>query len=521
MVSTARREFQRGLVTGAPAEPVRRTWAEVHGQALAVGGGLVAAGLRPGEAVGVLAAEPAAIAPLAQGIWLGGGSVTMLHQPTARTDLAAWAADTVRTLGMIEAATVVLDATFAALAQPLRDNGIRVLDVADLLRGEPLAQPVPRAEGDTALLQLTSGSTAAPKAVVISHGNLYANVTAMAQASQLDPATDVMVSWLPLFHDMGMIGFLTVPMAVGMELVKITPVDFLRAPLVWPELITTYRGTITASPNFGYAVFARQLSKVADEDRFDLSRLRIALSGAEPIDPGVVHAFTSEGARFGMPAECVLCAYGMAEATLAVSFAPLGIGLDVDEVRGFPKLGPPLPGLEVRAVGEHGEVLPDHGIGELQVRGDAVTVGYLTVDGPVATQDAEGWLATGDEGYLINGQVVVCGRRKDVIILGGRNIYPTDVERAACAAPDVRAGNAVAVRWDGNGRERLAVVVESRRAGDTDAERAIRKNVAAEVVHSLGVRPSTVVVLPPGGLPKTPSGKLRRAEVRDKLAEWV
>ncbi|MCO1577140.1 fatty acyl-AMP ligase [Crossiella sp. SN42] len=520
MVATAAAETQRGITTGAPQEPIRRTWAEVHQQARRIAGALLAAGVAPRDAVGVLAADPGLIAQTVQGIWLSGASVTMLHQPTPRTDLVAWAADTVRTLGMISARTVVLDETFAALAEPLRDNGIRVLPVVELALGAP-AEPVLVGEEDAALLQLTSGSTAEPKAVVISHANLIANIRAMHTAAQLAPETDVMVSWLPLFHDMGMVGFLTVPMTVGMELVKITPVDFLRSPLVWPELITTYRGTITAAPNFGYAVFARQLSKVDDQDRFDLSRLRIALSGAEPIDPGVMHEFTKQGGRFGMRPECVLCAYGMAEATLAVSFAPLETGVAVDEVRGFPLLGPPLPGLEVRAVGEDGRVLPEHEIGELQVRGDAVTAGYLTVDGPLATQDAEGWLATGDEGYLAGGQVVVCGRRKDVIILGGRNIYPTDVERAACAVKDVRAGNAVAVRWAGNGRERLAVVVESRKAGEAEVERRIRKDVAAEVVHALGVRPNAVVVLPPGELPKTPSGKLRRSEVRERLAEWL
>ncbi|MBB4674183.1 fatty acyl-AMP ligase [Crossiella cryophila] len=520
MVATAGNPVRRGITTGAPQEPIRRTWSEVHLQARRIAGALLAAGVSPRDSVGVLAADPGLIAPAVQGIWLAGASVTMLHQPTPRTDLVAWAGDTVRTLRMISSVTVVLDETFAALAEPLRDKGIRVLPVLELTGGAP-AEPVHSDEDDPALLQLTSGSTAEPKAVVISHGNLIANIEAMTIAAELAPETDVMVSWLPLFHDMGMVGFLTVPMTVGMELVKITPVEFLRSPLSWPELITTYRGTITAAPNFGYAVFARQLSKVDDESRFDLSRLRIALSGAEPIDPAVTRGFTEQGARFGMPAECVLCAYGMAEATLAVSFAPLRTGLVLDEVRGFPLLGPPLPGLEVRAIGAAGEVLPEHEIGELQVRGAAVTAGYLTVDGPLATQDEQGWLSTGDEGYLAGGQVVVCGRRKDVIILGGRNIYPTDVERAACAAPDVRPGNAVAVRWDGNGRERLAVVVESRRAGEAEAVRLIRKNVAAEVVHALGVRPNAVVVLPPGELPKTPSGKLRRTEVRERLGEWL
>jgi fatty-acyl-CoA synthase len=235
----------------------------------------------------------------------------------------------------------------------------------------------------------------------------------------------------------------------------------------------------------------------------------------------------------------MLCAYGMAEATLAVSFAPVGAGLQVDEVdaeqlesgrravppstvdktRSFPLLGRPLPGLEIRVVDDADAVLPARGVGRLQLRGAAVTPGYLTTDGPVPTQEADGWLDTGDEGYLTeDGEVVVCGRRKDVIIMGGRNIYPTDIERAASTVDGVRAGNVVAIRLDaGKRRESFAVAVESRLAGDEDAAHAIRRQVVSRVVDAVGIRPLEVLVLPPGGLPKTPSGKLRRAATADLL----
>jgi fatty-acyl-CoA synthase len=192
-------------------------------------------------------------------------------------------------------------------------------------------------------------------------------------------------------------------------------------------------------------------------------------------------------------------------------------------VRRFPLLGPPLPGLEARVLDDQGRVLGDREVGTIQLRGEAVTPGYLTVHGPVATQDEDGWLDTGDQGYLAGGIVVVCGRLKDVIIMGGRNIYPTDIERAAAEADGVRAGNVVAVRLDaGSGvgsskRESFVVVVESRRAGDAEAEEMIRKEVTARVVSSVGVRPARVVVLAPASLPKTPSGKLRRAATRELL----
>jgi fatty-acyl-CoA synthase len=537
----------RGMTTGEPKNPVRHTWPEVHATARRMaaalrGGTPDIPALEHGAAVGVLAGEPVSIAPMAQAVWLCGGSVTMLHQPTARTDLATWAEDTVSVLRMIDAGLVLLGAPFDALAPVLTERGIPFRNLDTLADGRDDLEPdaAVAAEDDTALLQLTSGSTAEPKAVRITHRNLFANLCGMVEASKLDIERDVMVSWLPLFHDMGMVGFLTVPMTTGLELVTVTPADFLTRPLLWAELISKYGGTVTAAPNFAYAVLGRQLTR-ADEGSLDLSTLRIALNGAEPIDPDAVESFTSAGAKFGLRPESVLAAYGMAETALGVSFAPVETGLEVDHIdadqleshrravpagdrpsRRFPRLGPPLPGIEARVVGDDGQVLGEREVGVLQLRGDSVTPGYLTVGGPVATQDADGWLDTGDEGYLADGDVVVCGRRKDVIIMGGRNIYPTDIERAAATADDVRAGNTVAVRVlaggeGGRHRESFTVAVESRKAGDPEAEQLIRKDVISRVVSAVGVRPAEVVVLGPGTLPKTPSGKLRRAATADLL----
>ncbi|HVE97377.1 MAG TPA: fatty acyl-AMP ligase [Pseudonocardiaceae bacterium] len=536
----------RGITIGEPTQPRRLTWTQVHGKALRAAGtltGSAAPAVQHGDAVAVLAADPALIAPAVQGVWLAGGSVTMLHQPTPRADLAAWAADTVQVLGMIGAKLVLLGPPFDQLAPVLDQRGIGYLMLADL--DDPAAgalpAPVPVGEDDTALLQLTSGSSADPKAVRITHGNLYANMTAMAQAAALDPASDVMISWLPLFHDMGMVGFLTVPMALGLELVKATPSDFMSRPLLWAELISRHRGTITAAPNFAYGLLARRLAG-ADE-HFDLSSLRLALNGAEPIEPAAVRAFTDAGARFGLSQGCMVCAYGMAEATVGVSFAPLEIGMQVDtvdaealearrravpaepsdrQVRAFPRLGPPLPGLEAQVVADDGHPLSEREVGRIRLRGESVTREYLTVEGARSTQDPDGWLDTGDEGYLADDEVVICGRRKDVIIMGGRNIYPTDIERAAGLVDGVRPGNVAAVRIDaGARRESFAVAVESHRAGDTEAERILRKEITSRVVDAVGLRPGAVVVLPPATLPKTPSGKLRRAAVRDRIADYL
>lgn len=548
MVATATARQQHGMITGAPDEPVRRSWAQVHERARAVAGSLVADDVRPGSAVAVLAAAPELIAPSVQGVWLASGSVTMLHQPTPRTDLAEWAADTVRILGMIGSRLVLLGEPFEDLAPVLDEYGIGYRMITDLLDGQPLAEPVAADEGATALLQLTSGSTADPKAVRISHANLISNVTAMIERAELDPAEDVMVSWLPTFHDMGMVGFLTVPMTFGIELVKSTPAEFLTRPLIWPELISRYGGVATAAPNFAYAIVGRRMAGVEDDSAYDLSSLRIALNGAEPIDEQAVAGFVEAGGRFGMPAGAVFPAYGMAEATLAVSFAPVLGGLDVDvveagaleadnsavpvaaddprrgtdEVRSFAKLGAVLPGLTARIVDDKGRSLPERHVGEIKLRGEAVTTEYLTMDGPLSTLDDEGWLPTGDIGYLVDGQIVICGRRKDVIIMGGRNIYPTDIERAAASVQGVRPGNAVAVRIDaGTRRERFAVVLESSIAGDDAAEEELVKQVTARVRSAVQLRPYSVVVLSPGNLPKTPSGKVKRASTAETYAERI
>jgi fatty-acyl-CoA synthase len=466
----------------------------------------------------------------------------MLHQPTPRSDLAMWAEDTLRVLNMIGSKLVLLGAPFDQLAPVLDEHGIGYVLVTDLAAGTPLDAVVEVDESAPALLQLTSGSTADPKAVRITHGNLLSNITDMADKAELDPSSDIMVSWLPMFHDMGMVGFYTTPMTMGIELVKVTPVDFLTGPLLWAELISKYKATITAAPNFAYALLGRRLSGVDEDDAYDLSSMRLALNGAEPIDEKAVKSFTDNSARFGLHAECVFPAYGMAEGTLAISFPPVFTGLRLDyidasaleadqravsvapsdspSVRSFALLGKPLPGFEARIISSSGEVRGEREVGEIHIRGDAVTPGYLTVDGPLATQDDDGWLATGDLGYMVDGEIVICGRAKDVIILAGRNIYPTDIERAASTVEGVRAGNAVAVRLDaGTRRERFAVVVESRLAGEQDAVRRLRKEIGARVFEAVNARPSAVEILAPGTLPKTPSGKLRRAAAGEQLAE--
>jgi fatty-acyl-CoA synthase len=525
------RQTTKGMVTGEPHTPVRHTWGEVHERARRIAGGLAAFGVGRGDAVGVLAGAPVEIAPAAQGLWMRGASLTMLHQPTPRTDLVLWAEDTTTVIDMIEAKVVLISDPFMVAKPVLEERGIKVLTVEELLAADPI-DPIDVDEDDLALMQLTSGSTGSPKAVQITHRNLFANLEAMYISAQYNADTDVMVSWLPLFHDMGMIGFLAVPMYFGGELVKVTPMDFMRDVLLWAKLIHKYKGTMTAAPNFAYSLFAKRLRKQAKPGQFDLSSLRFALSGAEPVECADVEDLNDAGAPFGLKRTAILPAYGMAEITLAVAFSECGAGLVVDEVdadllaalrravpstkgntRRLASLGPLLQGIEIRIVDEDGNILPSRGVGVIELRSESVTPGYLTMAGFMPAQDEQGWYDTGDLGYQMeDGHVIVCGRVKDVIIMAGRNIYPTDIERAAGRVEGVRPGCAVAVRLDaGHSRETFAVAVESNAFEDPIEVRRIEHQVAHEVLNEVDMRPRNVVVLGPGTIPKTPSGKLRRA----------
>jgi fatty-acyl-CoA synthase len=519
-----------GINTGEPDAPVRHTWFEVHQRARQVAGGLASAGIGHGDAVAVLAGAPVEIAPTAQGIWMRGASLTMLHHPTPRTDLQRWAEETTAVIKMIGAQAVVVSEPFMTAAPLLSQWGMQVLTIEQLLEGRAI-DPIDTHDDDLAFLQLTSGSTGSPKAVRITHANLVANAEAMFTAANVDIDSDVIVSWLPCFHDMGMTGYLTVPMYYCAELVKITPTDFLRDTLLWAKLIDKYKGTMTAAPNFAYNLFANRLRRQAAPGQFDLSSLRWALSGAEAVEPADVDGLCEAGAPFGLKREAIVPAYGMAETTVAVSFTECGDGMVIDEVdadllaalqRAVPAtrgntrrlvcLGRPLEGMEVRIVDEDGSVLSARGVGVIQVRGEPVSPGYTTQAGFVAAQDEQGWYDTGDLGYLTEtGSIVVCGRVKDVIIMAGRKIYPTDIERAAARVAGVRPGCAAAVRLNaGLHRETFAVAVESKAWQEAAEVRRIERQVAHEVFAEVDVRPRNVVVLEPGMIPKTPSGKLRR-----------
>ncbi|WP_433710861.1 fatty acyl-AMP ligase [Nocardia sp. CA-084685] len=519
----------RGFSYGEPDALGRKTWSELLRHSRCAAQSLTDQGASMGSRVAILAGEPEDVVVSVLACWLLGASATMLHQPTHRTDLTVWARDTVRSLDVIDAKLVLIGTPFDSAATILAEHDVPSVSIARLGASTPL-EPADVPDDTLALLQLTSGSTGTPKAVAITHANLYASGRAIARGADMDPANEIGVSWLPLFHDMGMVGFVATPLQFGVEVVCVSPTHFLRAPLVWMDLITRYRGTMTAAPNFAYEIAARRM-ELAPDGAFDLSSMRFALNGAEPIDATAIARFIEAGARFGLSPGAVVPAYGMAEATLAVSFSPVGLGVRTDAVRPdaietagyaqptddadarmFVTLGTPVPGVEARVLDDTGAPVGPRTVGEIFISGAAVTDGYFTENGYSSARNDEGWLPTGDLGYLTeSGEIVVCGRKKDTIIVGGRNIFPTDIERAAATVAGVRRGNTVAVRLEpGEIREGFAVAVESADWNDDKHVARIQREVTRVVRDSVGATPRSVAVVSPGSIPKTPSGKVRR-----------
>jgi fatty-acyl-CoA synthase len=519
------------FVVGGTEERVE--WARLHEESRSVAAALQARGLQPGDHVGILGPTSRALVTALQATWLCGAAAVMLPLPMRLGSIEQFVQQTRDRLRSADVSLLLVDPDMAPFIEPEPgDPPVALLDELGGLAAGRFERPPDDPEA-LAILQFTSGSTADPKGVMLPHRAVGANLDAIVTAAHVDRDRDVLVSWLPLYHDMGLIGLLTMPMAVGADLVLASPQDFLASPLRWMEWISHYRGTGTAGPNFAYALAGRALRRA---DQLDLSSWRLGLNGAEPVDPVAVEAFCAAGARHGLDPELVFCAFGMAEATLAVTFPVPSSGMSVDVVdrrvletdryaapvdpaapnaRPLARLGRAVPGLEIRIVGPAGETMGEREVGELQVRGNSLMTGYY--NRPDATAEAfDGdWLRTGDLGYVVEGELVVCGRIKDVIIVGGRNVFPEDVERAVAGVEGIRPGNVIAFGIDGRkGREALVVVAEAR----TDDPTLVRKLVAERAIDAVGV-PAEVVLVQPGTLPKTSSGKLQRSLCRTRYLE--
>ena len=511
-------------------------WAVLHEEAKAMAVALARRGVGPGSHVALLGPTSRPFVTAIQATWLAGATVVVLPLPMRMSSLEDFVAATRARVRAADTTVLVADPMLAGFIQPEPGDPPVVL-LGDLTgdASDPWAWEAPKEDPSAlAILQFTSGSTADPKGVMLPHATICANLDAIAEAAALDPADDVLCSWLPLYHDMGLIGLLTLAMTTGTDLALASPQDFLSAPARWMEWMSHHRATATAGPNFSYALAARALRRFAP-GTLDLSRWRVALNGAEAVDPKAVGDFVAAGAPHGLNPGAVFPAFGMAESTLAVTFPEPGRGLRTDPIdrrvlesdayaapadpdgegtRHLVLLGRPVPGLEIRIVDPvSGAARGEREVGELEIRGTSITTGYYRR--PDATEAAfhDGWLRSGDLGYLVDGELVVCGRIKDLIIVGGRNVYPEDVERAAASVEGVRAGNVIAFAVDGRrGKEALVVVAESK---DADLE-AVRAAVAGRVREVVGLPPEEVVLVEPGTLPKTSSGKLQRSLCRTR-----
>jgi acyl carrier protein len=515
------------------------TYGALRHEARAVAAGLLERGVSPGESVALMLPTSREYFVTFFGILLAGAIAVPLYPPVRPALIEEHLRRQSAILQNARATVLVSPPEARALSRLVRSHveSLRSVLTPDQLPASydtalPVAQP-----RDIALLQYTSGSTGNPKGVVLTHHHLLANIEAMIRATAVEPE-DVFVSWLPLYHDMGLIGAWLGSLHVGMPLVSMSPLSFLLRPARWLQAISDHKATLTGAPNFAFELCLRT---VGDEERdpLDLSSLRLVFDGAEAVNPETVRRFTEAFASCGLRPETVLPVYGLAEAAVGLAFPPVGrepvfdrivrsrflqsgrarpVGeheTDENDVIEFAACGLPLPGYEVRIVDDADREKADRTEGHIQFRGPSATSGYFR--NPEATRRLfhGDWLDTGDLGYVADGDLYVTGRLKDLIIRAGRNLHPEEMEQVVGQVPGVRKG-CVAVFGTPDptaGTERLVVVAETRETDRAELEE-IRRRVVGGVVDLLGSAPDEVVLVPPGTVPKTSSGKIRRTETR-------
>lgn len=426
-------------------------------------------------------------------VWAGGVPVPL--DPPTRIDQAEdYLARQGRILADCGARVLVVQPELARLAQVLRPSapGLQHLVTVAQLEHEAPARERRADPSEVALVQYTSGSTGSPRGVLLTHANLMANLRAVATGLALR-SDDLVVSWLPLYHHLGLIGKLLTSFYWGLPLVLLGPEQFLARPARWLEAISDFGGTLSAAPNFAYELCLRKLGD-HEGKQLDFSRWRLAINGGEPIRPQTVEAFCRRFSGRGFDPGAVLPAYGLAEATLAVSLGRPGAGLKTH--RGLVSCGRAVPGVELKL--EEGRIL---------VRGPSVTQGYQ------GHPPLEDWVDTGDVGFLHEGELYPAARARDVIVRAGRTLYPQEIERLLDEISGLRPGCSVGLPLDG---DQLAVVAEARPRQD---EAALRAEIVQALTAGLGVPPDRVELVSPRSVPRTPSGQLRRVETRRRLLD--
>ncbi len=513
-------------------EPESAGFTEMFSAACRTASGLRRAGLRPGDRVLLMLPDSRQFLEVFFGALVAGGIPVPLSPPFSLRKLDAYSETAQRIVRDCGARFCVSTGKiFAVLAASLRSgNAVTLLTPADV-RAEAPYPAAPVGGEALAFIQYTSGSTSAPSGVALTHRNLLKNVEAIASTLELTEH-DVGVSWLPLYHDMGLIGTLLTTLYAGSTLVLITPASFLKDPALWLKAISQYGASLSVAPNFAFALCLKRLE---DEDLagIRLDSLRAVLNGAEPIDHDVVQRFVERFKAYGLREGTVVPVYGLAEATLAVTFSPPGEyvidRVDADRLEGegvavpasasgrgrrLVSVGAPLPFNEVRIVDEAGRTLKERRVGEIVVRGASVMRGYYNDPGKTARSLRDGWLYTGDLGYFTDGRLFVAGRRKDVIIRHGKNYHPQDIEGAVAKLDGVRTGCVAAFGYESDGRECVGIVAETHLR--REAERGeLEAAVIREVSRAFNFRPDAIALVPPRTIPKTSSGKLRRAVCKD------
>jgi len=508
------------------------SFAEVQQRALEVAGALASRGVAPGDRVAiVLPTGPDFMDAFFGALWAGAVPVP-LYPPVRLGRIDEFHRATARMLSAVGARLVVTDRRVRLLlGRPVEEArpplGLAV--ASELLsRGgsPPAVAPAPDALG---LIQFSSGSTVDPKPVALEHRSLMSQCEALRALMPEDPERGGLgVSWLPLYHDMGLIGCLLSALNYAGPLVLIPPELFLSRPAVWLRAISRHRGTISAAPNFAYGLCLKRISE-AELEGVDLSSWRYALNGAEPVSAEVARRFAERFSRHGFDPASLMPVYGLSEAALAVTFTPRRAPLrraEVDPValartgevlpgaRAVPSVGAPIPGVEVEIRGEEGSALPEGRVGRVFARGPSVMREYFGDPGATAGALPGGWLDTGDLGFEQGGELHICGRAKDVVIIRGANHPPQVFEEALEGMEGLRAGCAIAVGYSPGDCEGEALLILAERAGELDgaAEQRLVERVQAAVVERTQIRPYAVLLLSPGTLPRTSSGKMRRAE---------
>jgi acyl-CoA synthetase (AMP-forming)/AMP-acid ligase II len=510
------------------------TWAAYHRRARKAAAGLADCGLRPGDRVLVLVPEVDLAVATLFGAWALGVTPTPIGVPYRLGDVARFLdglRETARRLGAKALVTTRMLASFASASEELV-----VIAAEDLALAEPSsALPDPDDVSAPAAIQLTSGSTGRPRGVVIPHDRLLGHLEAMSRALPSHEAS-VAVSWLPLHHDMGLIGGLLFPFYNGFVANMISPADFRARPMAWLEAMSEHRATICAAPPSAYALVQRLARRAAEAGlRFDA--WECAMIGAEPISAGLLRRFADAFAPLGFRAEAFFPVYGLAEATVAVTFPKLLAPARFDvldraalEREGVAKpspagpgaielvgVGSPIPRTEIRIVDEDGAALPERRVGEILVAAPTLMLGYDDDAEATARAFAGRFLRTGDLGYVHEGCLFVTGRAKELIIKGGHNLIPSVIEEIAAEVEGVRAGcvAAVGVRSPEDETELCHLVAETKLDA---AGHAALVDRLREALRAQGVAIDAVHLLPPGTLPKTTSGKLRRRVLAEAIA---